>query len=197
MALREGALTMLGADGAFTGNKTDDAVTAADGALERAQTMATAGQDRAALANVKTAVRLYRQLAAEDGSIYGPDLALSLQVESDMASVAGKPDDALASAREAVSVFRSLADGPSDDAAKFGPYLGSALCILATRLHETGADGEALDVVREGIHLFDHSDAEDIRRHRIVLEAARRLRNELSPDEHRLDEEFGALHDPH
>lgn len=186
---------MLGADGAFSGDKTEDAITAADGALERAQTMAKAGQDRAALANVKAAVRLYRQLAEDDADVYGPDLAMSLQVESDMASAAGKPDDALAAARQAVSMFRSLAAEPGDEAALFGPYLGSALCILAARLHDVGDDGEALDAVREGIHLFDHVDAEDIRRHRIVLEAARLLRNELSPDEHRLDEEFGALHD--
>ncbi len=186
---------MLGADGTFSGDKTEDAITAADGALERAQTMAKAGQDRAALANVKAAVRLYRQLADDDAAVYRPDLAMSLQVESDMASAAGKPDDALAAAREAVSMFRSLAAEPGDDAALFGPYLGSALCVLATRLHDKGDENEALEVVREGIHFFDHSGADDIRRHRIVLEAARRLRNELSPDEHRLDEEFGALHE--
>jgi hypothetical protein len=186
---------MLGAEGAFTGDKIDDAITAADGALERAQTMAKAGQGRAALANAKAATRLYRQLAVGDAPVYVPDLALSLQVESDFASAVGKPDDALAAAQESVSVFRSLAEGTGEDAALFGPYLGSALCILAARLHEAGADDEALDAVREGIHLFDHVDAEDIRRHRIVLEAARLLRNELSPHEHRLDEEFGALHD--
>lgn len=186
---------MLGADGAFSGDKTEDAITAADGALERAQTMAKAGQDRAALANVRAAVRLYRQLAADDPAVYRPDLAMSLQVESDLASAAGKADDALAAAREAVSLFRDLTAGPGEDADLFGPYLGSALCVLAGRLHESGADDDALEVVREGIHLFDHVDAEDIRRHRIVLEAARLLRNELSPDEHRLDEEFGALHD--
>lgn len=188
---------MLGAGGSFGGDKTEDAITAADGALERAQTLSAARQDRAALANVKAAVRLYRQLVADDAALYGPDLAMSLQVLSDMAGAAGQPDEALAAAREAVSLFRSLAAGPSDDAALFGPYLGSALCVLATRLHEAGSDSEALTTVREGIHLFDHADAEDLRRHRIVVEAARLMRNELSPDEHRLDEEFGALHDGH
>lgn len=185
---------MLGADGSFSGDKAEDAITAADGALERAQTMAKAGQNRAALANVRAAVRLYRQLAADDAGLYGPDLAMSLQVESDLASAAGKHDDALAAAQEAASMFRSLAEEPGEDAALFGPYLGSALCVLATRMHEVG-DDRALDTVREGIHLFDHADAEDLRRHRIVLEAARLMRNELSPDEHRLDGEFGALHD--
>lgn len=186
---------MLGADGAFSGDKTADAITAADGALERAQTMSEAGQDRAALANIKAAVRLYRQLADDDPAVYRPDLAMALQVESDMASAADQGELALAVAGEAVDIFRALTAEDGEDAALFGPYLGSALCILATRMHEAGRDDEALETVREGIHRFDRSGKEDIRRHRIVLEAARLLRNELSPDEHKLDEEFGALHD--
>ncbi|MEO7124990.1 MAG: hypothetical protein ABI382_12195, partial [Nakamurella sp.] len=79
----------------------------------------------------------------------------------------------------------------NEEGSLFSPYLGSALATLAARLHESGADVDALTTVREGIHLFDNTTADDLRRHRTALDAARLLRNELSPDEHHLDEEFG------
>lgn len=207
-AIGSGAGSDTGERGALVfgdGPKIDDEETAADAALERARAMAAGGQARAGLANVKQAVRLYRQLAEKEPHVYQPDLAFALQAQSDIARAADRPGDAMNAAREAVALFRAmmaeggggfgLADDTEDDRALFGPYLGAALATLAARLHESGADDEALATVREGIHLFDNAAAEDLRRHRTVLDAARLLRNELSPDEHRLDEEFGALHD--
>lgn len=220
----------LGTDGAsregsyMLGGSTslDDAITAADAALERSRTMAAAGQERAALANVKQAVRLYRQLARDEPDVFQPDLALALQTQSDLLATSGSADDALATALEAVGYFRRLANIPekavdaertadgvmsgvaattgepaaladADDAEQYRPYLGAALGTLAARLRAAGADDEALATVREGIHLFDNADPDDLRRHRQALDAARLLRNELSPDEHLLDEEFGPV----
>lgn len=238
-------------------DRASDAETAADAALERSRTMAAAGQERAALANARQAVRLYRSLAEQEPGVFRPDLALALQTVADLAGVTasagaaapGQKDEALRAAREAVSIFRALAssitsDGHDDDPARsassnadshepaedsasspaaashdedagkgpaiatdalapptdaddetalFRPYLGAALGTLAVRLHATGADDEALATVREGIHLFDNADPDDLRRHRQALDAARLLRNELSPDEHLLDEEFGSM----
>lgn len=224
--------------------RASDAETMADAALERSRTMAAAGQARAALANARQAVRLYRDLAAREPAVFLPDLALALQTLADLAGGAAldQQEEALLAAREAVSLFRTLAgrpvsgtspddgssegsaaapesparsaaaDSPAEDSgagpagtqespsppaddepALFRPYLGAALGTLAARLHEGGADDEALATVREGIHLFDNADPDDLRRHRQALDAARLLRNELSPDEHLQDEEFGAM----
>lgn len=178
----------------------------ADAALERSRTMAAAGQGRAALANARQAARLYRDLAEQQPAVFQPDLALALQVVADLAGPtapvgvagSGRQDEALLAAREAVSIFRALAEQMAgsthdDDPSLFRPYLGAALGTLAARLHATHSDDEALATVREGIHLFDNVEPEDLRRHRQALDAARLLRNELSPDEHLLDEEFGAM----
>lgn len=217
-ASREGS-PMLGGSTSL-----DDAIEAADAALERSRTMAAAGQQRAALANVKQAVRLYRQLARDEPGVFQPDLALALQTQSDLLATSDSADEALATAREAVGYFRQLAHipepatdtdraaeggvetaidepaapaavGEADDAERYRPYLGSTLGTLAARLHAAGADSESLAAVREGIHLFDNADSDDLRRHRTALDAARLLRNELSPDEHLLDHEFGAMFD--
>lgn len=157
-----------------------DAVTAADAAFERSSTMAKAGQGRAALANIRTAVRLYRQLADDEPEVYGPDLAVALGALSDRLGENGDTAAALDAAQESVALLRTLRSGPDEDADLFAPYLGAAVGVWAQRLHEAGRDDEALVAARETVDLFDGLPPEDRQRHHAVLDRTRVLRLHLS-----------------
>lgn len=160
-----------------------DAVTAADAALERSSAMANAGQGRAALANARTAVRLYRQLSAEDPAVYRPDLAVALGSLSDRLSDSGDAAAALDAARESVALLRALRSAPDDDAELFAPYVGAAIGRWASRLHDAGRDADALTAAREAVDLFDGLSVEDRQRHHAILDHARILRLRLGSDD--------------
>lgn len=140
---------MLGGQSGIT-----DVVTAADSALERAGSMADAGQGRAALANVRQAVRLYRKLAETEPHVYRPDLAAALDTLADLCDGADLAHDALAPSQEAVGLFRTLTIDSHDDAPLFRPYLAAALSNLADRLDRAESDTESLEATREAADLY-------------------------------------------
>lgn len=170
------------------GEKITDAVTAADAAYDRSQAMATGGQHRAAIANIKTAVRLYRQLATDQPDIFRPDLARALAMYSRLLAGADHAlggshyaQEALSTAVESEQLFRALAGADHPDAALFRPYLADALAELAARYQEGGASDEALGAAQEAIRGYDGLDADDVRRHATGISTAHAVEDALVP----------------
>lgn len=127
----------------------------ADAAGDRALELAAAGEYDAALAQARSAVQGYQELAAADPEVFRPDLAAALDGLASRLGEVGRNVEALEAAREAVSLFRDLA-GPNggEDAALFVPYLAAALSNLSVRFHESGDDRAAVETAREAVGLY-------------------------------------------
>ena len=98
-----------------------------------------------------------RRAAETTTAIFRPVLAESLGDLADLVWRSG-PEESLALRREAVAVYRTLAD---EDPARFGSRLASSLETLASSLRELGKREEELAVARAAIRAY-HARAEYI-----------------------------------
>lgn len=96
------------------------------------------------------ATNRYRQLSAWNPG-YRPDLALALIGLGSEFSAAGLPAETVSAAREAVGIYRELAQS---DAYWYMPNLALALMILASHLSATGRPEEALPAIQEAVELY-------------------------------------------
>ena len=85
---------------------------------------------------------------ASDDPNYLPDLARGLSNLANRLSEAGQREQALETAREAVTHYRQLAQ---DDPAAYLPDLAGSLNNLANRLSEAGQREQALETAREAV----------------------------------------------
>jgi hypothetical protein len=89
--------------------------------------LAFVGDGEAALAAIREAVEIRRQLAQDNPNRFAPDLAVSLENLALRLSDAGNGAGALGAICEAVEICRRLAQ---DDATRFAPALEATLKIL-------------------------------------------------------------------
>lgn len=137
----------------------DEVAEAADAAGDRALDLAAAGEYDAALAEARSAVEGYRQLAGSSPDVYRPDLAAALDSLASRLGDVGRRIEALEASREAVALLRDLAGqdpaaAGDDDSALFVPYLAAAMSNLSVRLHESGDDQGAVEMAREAVGLY-------------------------------------------
>ena len=71
--------------------------------------LADLGRREDALAAIREAAGIYRELAAARPDVFRPDLAMSLTNLSSGLADLGRREDALAAIREAVTIYRELA----------------------------------------------------------------------------------------
>ena len=112
-----------------------------------ADQLARLGQPEEALRTVSDLVDTCRGLGQTDPATFLPVLAKSL---SDLADQAWKPrpEDSLAHRREAISIYRKLAD---EDSARYGSRLASSLEALAACFRELEKREEELAAVTDAI----------------------------------------------
>ncbi|MER5355203.1 tetratricopeptide repeat protein [Kitasatospora sp. NPDC002551] len=116
------------------------------------QRLVNAGLDAQALTAVEDALPAWRCLVEADPDTFGVGLAGALVCLAGLLPKAGRADEALAAAREAVTLFRdSAAADPAD--ADVGAALSAALCVLGDRLSGRGLVAEALATAREAVAL--------------------------------------------
>lgn len=96
------------------------------------------------------ATNRYRQLSACNPG-YRPDLALALIGLGSEFSAADMSAEAVSAVREAVGIYRELAQA---DAYWYMPNLALALLILDTHLSATGRLEEALPAIQEAVELY-------------------------------------------
>jgi Tetratricopeptide repeat len=108
------------------------------------------GDSAEALAAIREAVDIHRQLAKANPARFEPDLASSLNVLSAALTEAGDRAGALATIREAVDLHRRLAKA---DPARFEPDLAGFLYNLSRELGETADAAGAFATIREAVDL--------------------------------------------
>jgi tetratricopeptide (TPR) repeat protein len=96
------------------------------------------GRREDALAAIQEAVEHYRRLAQARPDAFLPDLATSLNNQSNRLSELGRREDALAAIQEAVTIRRRLAQARPD---AFLPDVAMSLYNLALRHAQDGAGG--------------------------------------------------------
>jgi tetratricopeptide (TPR) repeat protein len=108
------------------------------------------GRREDALAAIKEAVDVYRELARARPDAFLPDLAVSLNNQSVGLSDLGRREDALAAIKEAVAIRRELARARPD---AFLPDLAMSLNNQSNRLSDLGRREDALAAIEEAIQL--------------------------------------------
>ncbi|RKE22346.1 tetratricopeptide repeat protein [Streptomyces sp. TLI_171] len=111
--------------------------------------LGTQGGRSGALPVAGEAVGLYRELADEDGRVFGPPLAAALENLANQLAGVGARQEAVTVVREAVALRRRLADRHPD--AERAAELASALADLGIVLGEAGRHEEALGPAREAV----------------------------------------------
>ena len=106
------------------------------------------GRREEALAAIEEAVTIRRQLAATRPDAFLPDLAMSLNNQSNRLSELGRREEALAAIEEAVTSYRQLAATRPD---AFLPDLAMSLNNQSNRLSELGRREEALAAIEEAV----------------------------------------------
>jgi tetratricopeptide (TPR) repeat protein len=96
-------------------------------------------------------VDLYRPLADARPDAFLPDLASSLNNQSNRSSQLGRREEALAAIEEAVTTYRRLADARPD---AFLPDLAGSLNNQSLRLADLGRREEALAVIEEAVTTY-------------------------------------------
>ncbi|MGH3754895.1 MAG: hypothetical protein ACRDRP_19795, partial [Pseudonocardiaceae bacterium] len=108
-----------------------------------------------ALTAIDEAVRIYQRLAQDNPAAFLPDLAMSLNNQSNQRSAAGDRAGALTAIDEAVRIYQQLAQ---DNPAAFLPNLAASLSSLSDQLAESGQK-----------HLANAAWAEPIMRQELVV----------------------------
>ena len=108
------------------------------------------GRHEEALHATDEAVRLCRQLAAQQPGAFLPDLAMSLTNLGASLSDLGRREEALQATDEAVGLYRQLAAQRPD---AFLPDLASSLNNLGNRLSALGRREEALQASDEAVRI--------------------------------------------
>ncbi|MEU0359763.1 tetratricopeptide repeat protein [Streptomyces cyaneofuscatus] len=145
------------------------------GALVRTAT--TGPDDRArtetpgpvGLPQAEEEVRSRRGAAEGDPAAGRPGLASALGVLSALRAEAGDPEGAVAPAREAVDIYRSLSENPEDG---FVPTLAGALHQLSNRISATGDHTAALPPAKEAAKLYAELGMKRPDRHQAELAEA-------------------------
>ena len=113
--------------------------------------LADLGRREDALAAIREAAGIYRELAAARPNTFRPDLARSLNnLAAELAGL-GRREDALAAIREAAGICRELAAARPD---VFRPDLAMSLTNLSNMLGDLGRREDALAAIREAAGIY-------------------------------------------
>ncbi len=105
-----------------------------------------------ALAAIREAVAIYRDLAAKPSDVHTPALATSLDdLANRLAALDPESDEALAIRREALAIYRELA---SRVPGVYLPHLAMSLNNVGTTLNSLGRYDEALPALKEAVDLY-------------------------------------------
>src|SRR5215831_11371798 len=99
------------------------------------------GMPRTSAMRIEEAAGIYRQLAAARPDAFLPNLAMSLNNQSNHLGDLGRRQEALAAIEEAAGIYRQLAAARPD---AFLPNLATSLRNLADVLETLGRDSEAV-----------------------------------------------------
>lgn len=105
-----------------------------------------------AVAAVRQAVTIYRELAAASPDRFLPDLAMSLRNLAVRLGDLGWREEALAEIEEAVTIYRELAVARPD---AFRPGLAASLHNQAVWLDDVGRREEARTTVRQAVAILE------------------------------------------
>jgi tetratricopeptide (TPR) repeat protein len=122
------------------------------------------GRREDALTAIEEAVKIRRALAAARPDAFLPDLAGSLNNQSNLLRDVGRREDALTAIEEAVKIRRALAAARPD---ALLPDLAASLNNQSILLRDVGRREDALTAIEEAVNIFGDLGA----RHPIYREA--------------------------
>ncbi|SEO10463.1 Tetratricopeptide repeat-containing protein [Nitrosospira multiformis] len=117
-----------------------------------ARSLGESGERAAALQAIRRAVEIHEQLAKDNFTAYGPDLARSLNNLSVQLSASGERAPGLQVSRRAVEIYEQLA---ADNFAAYGPGLALGLSNLSVYLGESGERAAALQAGRRAVEILE------------------------------------------